>query len=143
MNNARLLISRRGTYSTGNIMTEHSGITGIGTDIEEISRFAAMDRGSRLLKRVFTVRELEYCFSKRNAKQHLAVRFAGKEAVIKALSASGRKKPAYRDIEIINDDSGAPVVVLNREGFHDVSLMISLSHSRDMAVAFALVVSKS
>jgi holo-[acyl-carrier protein] synthase len=117
-------------------------IVGIGTDIEDIERFSDLDRESRLLNRVFTPSELEYCFSKRNVRQHLAARYAGKEAVVKAISSSGRKKPPYRDIEILNDETGAPRVNLGRSDLQDLVVIISLSHSRDKALAFAVAFSK-
>jgi holo-[acyl-carrier protein] synthase len=58
---------------------------GIGVDIESIERFVKLDRAkdSRFLAKIFTEKELDYCFKYKSPAEHLAVRYAGKEAVIK------------------------------------------------------------
>lgn len=59
-------------------------------------------------------KELKYCLSKTNPYPHLAARFAGKEAVIKLISGFGGKI-SPNEIEILNDNSGAPGGVTNRD----------------------------
>ncbi len=113
-----------------------------GTDIIEISRIreAVAEHGERFLQRIFTPAELDLC------KMHypsLAARFAGKEAVFKALG-SVDKGASARSIEILADESGKPTVSLSgpakdcadRLGIRQ--LTISLSHSREYAVAVAI-----
>jgi len=117
----------------------------IGVDIENIGRFKKLDRvkDKEFLEKIFTKKELAYCFSKKNSAQHLAVRYSGKEAVIKALSdlanKPGKSNPSYRDIEILNGKRGAPSAIINNKHFPDLQVQISLSHCEDKAIAFAVV----
>jgi holo-[acyl-carrier protein] synthase len=114
----------------------------IGTDIIEIARIekAAARWGWHFLHRVFTDPELR---SYHNKPQSLAARFAGKEAVMKALGMRNRGA-RWRDIEILSDPNGKPVVNLygnvkiqaNDLGLD--KLVISLSHSREYAAAFVV-----
>lgn len=112
---------------------------GVGTDIENIGRFRKLDRdkNSNFLDKIFTKKELDYSFSKAKPYQHLAVRYAGKEAIVKALSRIGKQNIDYKDIEILNDDNGIPKVNLNYNG--SLKVHISLSHSNDRALAFAVI----
>ncbi len=114
---------------------------GVGVDIEAISRFKKSDAGgdSAFLKKVFTSLELDYCLSYKAPAQHLAARFAAKEAIIKAFGSLKRAGPDYRDIEITNDSSGVPSARILRPGFEDLEIKLSLSHSRSEAIAFAVV----
>jgi holo-[acyl-carrier protein] synthase len=114
----------------------------IGVDIIEIERVrqAAGRWGDRFLKRIYTEAELSLC---RGRWESLAVRFAGKEAVIKALNPP-QYTVNWKDIEILSGHDGEPVVNLRGEirrraeklGLGGVS--ISLSHSRSNAVAVAI-----
>lgn len=118
----------------------------IGTDIIEISRIEkAIGRwGDRFLKRVYTAREIKLC---RNNAASLAARFAGKEAVLKALNVPIRGI-SYRDIEILADTNSRPVVQLRgsakklaaQTGITGID--ISLSHSRENAIAAAIINTK-
>lgn len=76
---------------------------GIGTDIEEVQRFENMSEPSftAFLKRNFTKNELDYCLSKDAPAPHLAARYAGKEAVIKALFSLDITHIFYPTIEIV------------------------------------------
>jgi len=114
---------------------------GIGVDIESIDRFAGLERtqDSSFLNKIFTQKELEYCFSKKMVAQHLAVRYCAKEAVVKALASLNRANLSYRDIEIVNEKSGVPEVRIEKPGFHDLQIKLSLSHCADKAIAFAVV----
>jgi holo-[acyl-carrier protein] synthase len=108
----------------------------VGVDCEDISRFEKM--GSLFAKKIFTKKEIEYCSTKAFPSQHFAARFAGKEAIIKCFGGIGKKIP-FSHIEILKCENGAPAVkILNESlGSHDVKL--SLSHSGNMAIAFAVV----
>ena len=118
---------------------------GIGVDVEEISRFRKSDAGrdSPFLNKIFTRRELDYCFANRMPAQHLAARFAAKEAIIKALSSLVPLNLGYKDIAILNDEKGIPGARIEKEGFADVGIRLSLSHSRTTAVAFAIVTQRA
>jgi holo-[acyl-carrier protein] synthase len=114
----------------------------VGIDIIEIARLkAAIARqGEDFLKRIYTDSELK---SYRWKLPSLAVRFAAKEAVIKALgkTTTGAR---LKDIEIVADDKGKPLVNLYGEaqnqakalGLKDFS--VSLSHSKEYAIAIAI-----
>jgi len=114
----------------------------IGVDIIEIGRVRrAVERwGERFLKRVYTEAELSLC---RGDSSSLAARFAGKEAVWKALGTRERGI-GWRDIEVLAEPNGRPVVNLHRrardyaEELGLTGMAISLSHSRDYAVAFVV-----
>lgn len=113
----------------------------IGADIEDISRFRKLDhlKNSSFLNKIFTKKELDYCFSKQKAAPYLAARFAGKEAVVKALSNISKKAMNYKDIEILNNNIGAPEVKIMDKELKNLQIYISLSHCQDKAVAFVLV----
>ena len=112
----------------------------IGVDIVEIARLEeAIARGGEdFLNRVYTDSELRLY---RKKLPSLAARFAAKEAVIKALG-----KPttgaSLREIEILSDPGGRPVVNLYGKAQHQAKglgldkLAITLSHSKEYAVAF-------
>jgi len=111
----------------------------IGIDIIEIDRIQkAIDRwGESFLQRVYTDAELAaYC----KQLPSLAARFAGKEAVIKALGIS-TKGIGMKEIEILSDPNGKPVVQLYGKMQNQASslglnnLAISLSHSKEYAIA--------
>ena len=110
-----------------------------GIDLVEIDRFAqAVARhGERLLQRVFTPLEREQCGGR---VASLAARFAAKEAVAKALR-TGIGAVRWVDIEVVNDDQGAPHLRLHGEAARQAAALgiaawaISLSHSRGCAAA--------
>ncbi len=114
----------------------------IGVDIESVERFKKADimKNAAFLNKVFTRSELDYCLASKWPEQHLGARFAGKEAVIKALAFLKRAGLGYKDIEITNDEDGLPTTKIRKAGFDDLEIKLSLSHSRQEAIAFALVV---
>jgi holo-[acyl-carrier protein] synthase len=109
-----------------------------GLDIIEIARVKrALDRwGARFLERVYTQAEIELC---QNRAPELACRFAAKEAVVKAFR--DKSGISWRDIEILPDQSGAPIVYLHgkaktkAEQFGIEELIVTLSHSKEYALA--------
>ncbi len=113
-----------------------------GVDIIEITRIEkAINRwGKRFLHRIYTRPELKLC---REKPQSLAVRFAGKEAVMKALG-TGIRGIRWQEIEIMAEPSGQPLVHLYGKAQDKADemgldrLAISLSHSREYAVAFVV-----
>lgn len=121
-------------------------INGIGTDIVECLRIAKMieRHGELFLNRVYSEHEIEYCQRQKAATQHFAGRWAAKEAVLKALGIGWVKGLGWRDIEVANRRGGAPVVrfrggaaeIVEQAGVID--MMISISHCRSHATAFAV-----
>jgi holo-[acyl-carrier protein] synthase len=121
-------------------------IVGVGVDIVECLRIAQMieRHGELFITRVYTDLEIEYCTTRKAATQHYAGRWAAKEAVLKALGTGWRRGIGWRDIEIRNDRSGAPTVLL-RGGARDVmeragigSMHVTISHCRSYAVAYVV-----
>jgi len=114
----------------------------IGIDIIEIARIekAIANRGERFLRRIYTEPELRLYHHKTSS---LAARFAGKEAVIKALKTKS-ESIGWKEIEILADPSGKPLVHLHgkaqnqADGLGLNNLAISISHSREYAVAFVI-----
>ena len=125
-------------------------ILGTGIDIVEVSRIknAAIRWKKNFLKRIFTERELSYSNQRSASYQHLAARFAAKEAVLKALGSGWANRVEWKDIEVWNNKSGKPNVRLSGEpkklckklGVDDI--LISVSHTRTYAVANAILVKK-
>ncbi len=125
-------------------------VVGIGTDIVECLRIAQMieRHGELFIQRVYTPQEIRYCQSRKQATQHFAGRWAAKEAILKALGTGWRKGISWRDIEVRNDPAGRPVVGM-RGGARDVveqlgigEMLISISHCRSHAVAYALALGR-
>ena len=119
----------------------------IGCDIIEISRIQHFveQHTRQLIGRVFTQREWDYCQQKANPYLSFAVRFAAKEAVAKAFGIGIGKQLNWTSVEIINNSSGEPEVVLDSKGqqllknFLAKTVHVSLSHSRDNALAVAII----
>lgn len=118
-------------------------IHNIGVDIVEVQRIAKAQKrfGKRFLNRVFTQEELKYCLSRPHPDQHLAARFAAKEAVIKALRITRMLHP-LKCIEVVKDEfTGSPEIRLSgqvkrvADRLNISSLMVSLSHTDNYAVA--------
>ena len=113
-----------------------------GVDIIEISRIRKMVKrwGKRFLDRIYTDTELRICKGK---PERLASRFAGKEAVMKALG-TGARGISWREVEIASESSGKPVVNLYGKAQEKArslgieGLAISLSDSREYSVAFVV-----
>jgi holo-[acyl-carrier protein] synthase len=113
-----------------------------GVDLIEIDRIeAAVERwGDRILNRVWTEREQAYC---RGRGPQLASRFAGKEAVSKALG-TGIKDIIWREIEILPDRRGKPMLFLHGRAKERATKLgltqwaVSLTHSRNFACAMVV-----
>ena len=119
-----------------------------GIDLVEINKIQGfLDRHKKYWDEIFTSRELKYCLKKKNSFQHLAVRFAAKEAMLKALGIGLLSGFKLKDIEIVNDISGRPKINLygkpkklaEENAVRDIS--VSLSHGSEYAVAHVLLIS--
>lgn len=113
----------------------------IGVDIEDISRFKDKNlvKDSKFLSRIFTDKELEYCYANVNYAPHLAARFCAKEATIKALSSRSDEFISYNKIEILKDPKGVPFINVLNDNFKNFKFTLSISHEKDKAVAFVIV----
>ena len=120
-------------------------IIGIGTDIVEVERIknSVEKFGEKFLNKIFTEVELQYSMKKKNKFQHLAGRFAAKEAIVKALSSCCDKGFNWKDMEIYNDTAGRPNVRLfgkfKEFASSDKEVTISISHTENYATAVALL----
>src|SRR5438132_4662680 len=122
-------------------------IVGHGIDIVEIARIkrSVEEHGQRFLDRVYTKAEQQYC--DRNTKrrfEHLAGRFAAKEAVMKVLGTGWRGGIAWTDIEILPEPSGQPKIRLSGECLKIAKKLgiskwhVSISHIETHATASAI-----
>src|SRR5688500_15649061 len=116
----------------------------VGTDLIEIERVRrSLERYPRFRDRCFTPAEQAYCESRRNPAESYAGRFAGKEAVGKALGFGVARAFAWRDIEI----TGRPKPSVRLSGrvaawaanVEAGSIDLSMTHSRELASAVAVV----
>lgn len=121
-------------------------VVGLGVDIIDIAEMERLsfDRFGAFYRRCFTVSELDYCQAQANPAQHLAARFAAKEAAIKAFSSLRQLAPWQ--IEVVRQDNGAPYLRLwDVEGgalLRDLagySALVSMSHSVTQAMAVVIV----
>lgn len=114
----------------------------VGVDVEEIERFRVdFKKRKNFLERVFTKKELKYCLSKNNPSPHLAARFAGKEAVYKAVFGLKRKGVDFKEIEIVKESSDMPAVKIRGKNLKSYKISLSITHSKNIAVAFAIIYS--
>ena len=120
-------------------------MTRVGLDVIEIERIRrALDRYPTFRERCFTEQERAYCESRPNPAQHYAARFAGKEAVGKALGFGVARAFAWRDVEIVGRPkpgvrlSGRVAAWSERAGAGKLDL--SMTHGRDVAAAVCVAV---
>ena len=119
-------------------------IIGIGTDIIEIERIEiAVKRTKGFINKLFTENEINMFESRGFKSEVIAGNFAAKEAVSKALG-TGFRGFGVKDIEILRDELGKPVVNLNSNVYEilkrkDVNIHLSISHNRTSAIAYAVM----
>lgn len=111
-------------------------------DVDRLSRLLASD--PTIEQQLFTPAEVGYCAGKRRRDEHLAARFAAKEAVLKALGTGLGAGIGWTDVEVQNSYTGKPSVRLGggagrrAERIGVVDLDISLSHLDRFAIAEAV-----
>lgn len=119
-------------------------LLGIGVDLVDISRIRSIleRRGEGFLNRVFTPAEQLYSMAQFDPASSLSVRFAAKEALIKALGVGWQPGMRWVEIEVARAPSGLPSLVLHG-ATKAVSLArgvrvihLSLSHGQQQAIAF-------
>ncbi len=121
-------------------------IHGTGVDIIEISRIkhSIQKYSGKFEERVFTSKEIDYCRSKADPSKHFAARFAAKEAVLKSLGTGMAQGITWKDMEILNRESGQPVLNLTGRGRHIFDALnlkdihISITHDKSYALAQAI-----
>lgn len=112
-------------------------IIGIGIDLIEVDRVKkALEEHPRFLDRVFTPEEVRYSRGKRNAAQHLAARFAAKEAFFKALG----RRIAWAEVGVVHLTSGRPALdIQSAENLGFTRAHLSLTHLRSYAQAMVVL----
>ena len=125
-------------------------VIGHGIDVVEIPRLARVlrDHGDRFLDRIFTTVEREYCIGKKRELEHLAGRFAAKEAVLKVLGTGWIGRISWQDIEVTNNAAGQPSIRLTGECERIAAelrirrIVVSISHTQSWAAASAIGLSE-
>lgn len=121
---------------------------GVGIDLVEVPRVRRMlaEKGSHVFERLLTAGEANYCLSKLDPSESVAVRLAAKEAVYKALqTAPAARGVGWREIEVVRAEGGRPEVVLTglaRQVATELGVrqvMVSLSHTHEAAIAIAVL----
>jgi holo-[acyl-carrier protein] synthase len=121
-------------------------ITGLGVDIVEIDRMRkALERHPGMKERLFSADERAYCDKRSRPEVHYALRFAAKEAVLKALG-TGFAGMRFKDVEVVRENSGRPVPRLSGKaaeraeqlGIVEMHLSLSFTHSTAVASAVAI-----
>ena len=112
----------------------------LGTDIIDVRRIHKniIEKDEIFLNKIFTKKEIEYCQLKFNPSIHFSGRFAGKEAVKKAiLSSEVLNEISIKNIEILSSKNNAPVVRIKDINY---GITVSISHTSNYAIATALLV---
>lgn len=121
-------------------------ILGHGIDHIDVARIAALRarHGEGFGERLFSPAEITYCEPRKRADEHFAVRFAAKEAVLKAIGTGFIEGIGWRDVEVTRDAAGKPGVALHggaavhAERLGVTGWLLSLSHSETIAFASAI-----
>lgn len=122
-------------------------VKGCGIDIIEIERIARALKKPGFINKIHTSDEQKMLHTRHN--QSWAVRFAAKEAVMKAIGCGWQKGVRFKDIEINQDQWGKPVVLLSgrvkeiADARKITQLHISLAHDRISAIAYAIAVGRN
>ena len=112
--------------------------------VERLRRLVEDDRERQ--ETLFTPGELDYCHGKRRCYEHLAARFAAKEAVLKAFGTGISQRMRWTEVEVMRERSGRPTIRLagavaefaERHGLRELD--VSLAHVESLAVAQAVAV---
>jgi len=122
-------------------------IFGVGIDIIETERLEReLLKGSEgLIEAAFTRGEIEYCRRKKNRAESYAVRFAAKEAFLKALGTGMQAGINLKEIETVNNVSGNPELKFKRKAKSFLKknkiskIHVSLSHIKTTAIAVVII----
>ena len=123
-------------------------ILGIGTDIVEVLRIKNSMKNKSFVKRIFTQSEI-FNSKKINSKANFfSKRFAAKEALMKAIGTGFRKGIAFKDIYIVNDKFGKPIIkynikvkkiIISKFKIKSFNLFLSLSDEKNYSIAFVII----
>ncbi|HEY9006253.1 MAG TPA: holo-ACP synthase [Ohtaekwangia sp.] len=121
-------------------------IVGTGIDIIEVERVEErVSRNNGFTEKVFAAAEIAFCEGKKNKAEHYAVRFAAKEAFLKATGKGLLAGHDLHEIEVVADDLGKPGIILHGN-FREQAVLnnwnkihVSLSHVKEMACAVVII----
>jgi holo-[acyl-carrier protein] synthase len=120
-------------------------IIGIGIDLMDVKKIEKSIRMDAFLKKVFTVEEVNDCRMVARPAERFAGKFAAKEACMKALGHGIRQGVWFTQIEIVNDENGAPYIRLMGEaeklaGSKEVTkIHVTITHTKNMAAAVVVL----
>jgi holo-[acyl-carrier protein] synthase len=122
-------------------------IYGIGTDLINKSRIATMltKYGTKLAFRILSVREMDVFNNHKQPAAYLAKRFAAKEAIVKALGIGFRRGIYFKNISVLSNELGKPVVHFAAEtaqyinALGSINCQISISDEQEYALAFVVI----
>ncbi len=122
-------------------------IIGIGIDITDQSRIenSLTKHGDHFSHRLFTLQEIAICQRYRSPVERYAGKFAAKEALMKALGTGFAQQVTFKDIEVLNRDSGAPYITPHGQTAEIIKQLevtqihLSISHSAGVAVAVVIL----
>lgn len=122
-------------------------IGGTGVDIISVKRISRAHKrfGAKILDRIFSQQERDYCFARKDPYPCLAARFALKEATIKALSSFSFRGINMKDITLDGSHFGKKSLKINgklKEKIEKTEIRrfhVSISHERDYAVAQVII----
>ncbi|NCO51035.1 MAG: holo-ACP synthase [Deltaproteobacteria bacterium] len=121
-------------------------IVGCGIDLAKVSRFQRLidEKKRALLERLFTPTELDYALAFKRGGEHLAARFAAKEAFLKALGTGLRFGLSWQQLEVCRDELGCPRLRASGQALEMLTAKngarIHLSYSHDGEYAVAQVI---
>ncbi len=117
-------------------------ILGLGVDLVEVARMEkALARGERIVKRLFTPGEIEYCRRHKEPARHFAARFAAKEAGMKALGTGWSNGVGWQNFEVRLDPRGRPHLLMSGRAAELAKAMgathtvVSLAHDGGFSIA--------
>lgn len=124
-------------------------ILGTGIDIVDIRRIEALMENPRFSPRIFTAQEQALCDGREQRAASYAKRFAAKEACAKALGSGIGQDGAFTDIEVTNDERGAPHIALHGKALERLryltpkgyiaKLFLALSDEDPYAIAHVII----
>ena len=125
-------------------------VKGIGVDVVDVTRFRVVigKWREKIIARLFSAEEQKYCLKKKDPVPHFAVRFAAKEAFVKAMGTGFRGSAAPKDIEVGTETSGKPFIRVSGRAGKAMKAMgadrihLSMSHEKGMGIALVVLEGK-
>ena len=123
-------------------------ILGNGVDIVDNLRIKKSIKNYNFIKRIYSENEIKASKNVKNKANFFAKRFAAKEAFVKSLGIGFRKGINFKDISVINNSLGKPVIHLNKKiksflshklKYKKYKIYLSLSDENKHSIAFVII----